>query len=278
MAEPAAGGTDPLDAATASIKDSAKWLLATFGAVAAVVFAGAALSDISAVEDMQARNFALGSVGIAFLGIGLAIICASSVLVSGYTTLEDVKPTESGDLLIQGFGSLDQFKAQFREALGRQRERVKAYLEAEPDKREQAAGEVTLSNTEMTELNTRVGPILARAKFLRVKSTFDLARIGMIVGAALTLLGAFGFIYYTASAPEGPVVGTTPTAVTIDFTTSGAAEAARILGDSCKLEGLQGTAISYEGETVMVAIAHSSACSSAILELDPKDATVTASK
>jgi hypothetical protein len=84
---PAPGG---LATAAKQVRDAAQWIVASLGAVGALLIAGLSLSDLSKLEDWDLA-VAIGAAVAAFAGIGWAIAKVASVLVPQAHTVQTIQ-------------------------------------------------------------------------------------------------------------------------------------------------------------------------------------------
>jgi hypothetical protein len=88
----------PLGAAAARLRDSARWLVVTFGAVVAVVFAGVTVSRFGDVDPDTARvQFWVAVAGalVALFGALAALLTSMSLAAASTVSLTDLCPRES---------------------------------------------------------------------------------------------------------------------------------------------------------------------------------------
>jgi len=76
----------PLEPAAERVRETAKWLIAAFGAIGAALAVGAQFSNIGKLEG-SSRTDALVGIGLAFGGIGLAILAISGLLLPKWRSL-----------------------------------------------------------------------------------------------------------------------------------------------------------------------------------------------
>jgi hypothetical protein len=95
---PAAGdGADlaRFGAAATESRDAAKWLLAGFGAIAAVLVAGTQLSSIGSLDDPARILVAVLALAIGLTAVALAAAVTALLLLPGFTTLSDIATQEA---------------------------------------------------------------------------------------------------------------------------------------------------------------------------------------
>lgn len=89
-----------LEPAADKLRDSAKWMLAVFGAIGAVIATGIQFSDLGKLDE-DSQRLALLGLGLAFFGIGFAVYGVSQFLVPRTRTLADLSEAPPGDSVRQ---------------------------------------------------------------------------------------------------------------------------------------------------------------------------------
>lgn len=220
------------------MRDAAKWMVASFGGVAAVVFAGLTVADIGDL-DFATPNFrftiALAGAGAAILGIVAALAKAMRLAGASTTSLDDLTrtvkwwewalketkkevvkdpaleawaPEEGGDeRRIETF--LADYKAAYAEYLGW----VEAYAD-DPHPRPDTAM-LRKATHRLKVLQGVAGRLLQTVGFLRLQASFLYARFVIVGWLLLAAVGAVAF-GWAASGPadddalelaERPVAG-----------------------------------------------------------------------
>jgi hypothetical protein len=93
---PAAAGATPDDAAAVDIRAAAKWLIATAGAVLAVLLAGVGLADLRSADGVGLLIAGAG-VCVALVATGVLIVKAATVLVARAPSIQEIAERESKD-------------------------------------------------------------------------------------------------------------------------------------------------------------------------------------
>src|SRR5262245_48577029 len=99
-----AGSDNPLDKAADRLRDSAKWLLAAFGAVAVVIFAGLTVADLGELDgDTPGYRLAIAIAGstAAIVGIVAALSRAMQLAGASTTSLEDLTRAQAEPELVE---------------------------------------------------------------------------------------------------------------------------------------------------------------------------------
>ena len=221
MAEPEkkqAPAGEPLDKAADRLRDSAKWLVASFGAVAVVIFAGLTVADLGELSgDTPGYRLAIAIAGAAASIVGIVGALARTIRLAGASTtsLEDLRRTDGDAALIsaksaaasdpalmtwQGdFGAfLDDYDTAYDEYV----QRVEAYSTAytrRPDR--SLVDKATVRLQLMGGISAR---ILRTVSFLRLQQAFTDARRAIVGWIIVTAVGAVAFGWATSGVPDEP--------------------------------------------------------------------------
>ena len=268
-------------AAADRIRDSAKWLVATFGAVGAVVFAGIALSDLGHVSDGRLFMAAIGFAVAAALGVIVAIVAAGKVVTQSYVTLSTIGDSGDNTDMLAGL-SVSKFHQAWAAARAESRtaqEQFNAsYLNSTSGVPAELSRRLAAAESRRSLLEALAEPFLAQKSFEAVRDAYLRARIKIGAGALLTFVGIIGFVAITQHVPPRlPVVGTVPVQVRVEIKKDARDRYQRVLGADCDLSALSGTAIGTHGDVVVVAVPSSGTCNEALLNLAPAAAAVMAS-
>ncbi|MCW2651665.1 MAG: hypothetical protein JWR32_2641 [Mycobacterium sp.] len=272
-------------AAADRIRASAKWLVATFGAVGAVVFAGIALSDLGQVSDGRLFVVAVGCAVLAALGVIYAIVAAGNIVTQSYVTLStigdsDEDSDEDTDMLA-GLSASEfhqAWAAARKESRTVQEQRNAAYISSTSGMPAELSRKLVAAEWQRSLLEALAKPFLAQKSFEHVRDAYVSARIKIGGGALVTFIGIIGFVATTQHVPPRlPVVGTVPVQVRVEIKKDARDRYQRVLGADCDVSALSGTAIGTHGDVVVVAVPSSGTCSEALLDLTPADAAVMAS-
>jgi hypothetical protein len=287
--EPTARETSRLASAADRIRDSAKWLLAAFGAAGAAVVAGVSLSDLG---DVDGRDlwWAACAVVVALIGVAIAIVAAGSVVTRSFVTLRDVVDHEAkghvrhlqDPILLQGFSTVKDLADAYESALKRYREAAVAHAEsaATGDQAKVDATELqALAALEEARVYSPVATALQeRHSYLQVREAYQRSRLWMAAGAVLAIVGLVAFVAIVTRPEddEAPVVGEGPLPVTVAIRAERADTFSRVFGPGCDTQNLTGTAVATEGDSIVVVIDETDTCGRALVTLGADDAVVRA--
>lgn len=272
-----------LGVAAERIRESAKWLLAAFGAAGAVVFAGIALSDLGTVEEWWLRIIAVALAFLALLGVVIAVLAAGSVVTASFATVQDLARKGSADeLSLAGLADVETLRQELLNAYALHRETAAALyaylLEDNPrsEIREKLARQADAAANLVRVYEGIARPLLERQSYLQVSRAFFWAKLGMGSGVVLALVGVLGFVSITSQPRKGaPIVGATPVAVTVSVRDAYQHRLARRLGPECDLKDIRGTAIAAEGVITVVAVPATGGCNEGIYRFSPAMAVIT---
>ncbi len=201
--ESGAASGSSLGDAEQRIRDAAKYLIATFGAVGAVLVSGLSLT---ALPTGSHPFLAAVAVFVAVLAIAIAVGLAIWVMVpdqmtlSQLTKLVDEAPTDdlskfltNSDELFGGLGTdLHGFRERYLEALKERAAAYEAYL-SHPTEPRKKTSEVAAARAEF--LNTTVGQLLDVAVFFQLKRRFSTAFPIITAAALVVVIGAGGYAW-----------------------------------------------------------------------------------
>lgn len=212
---------DPLDKAADRLRDSAKWLVAAFGAVAAVGFAGLTVADLGDLAgDTPGYRMAVALVGGAAASVSVVAALAQAMRLAGAstTTVEDLtrdtrwwerslKITQD-DLkrdaaLTTWGGDVNAFVEDYKGAYDEYVQRAEAY--ALDDRKK--APDLTKLKKAMYRLEVMAATkdrLLTTASFLRLQQSFLRARTVIASLLVISAAGASAFAWATSSVPEQP--------------------------------------------------------------------------
>lgn len=244
------------------IRESAKWLLATFGAVAGVLFAGLSLSDLGSVQDDE-LGLALAGALAAVVGVTVAIAAAGAVLVGGRVNLDSLRmpakkglrehlPTHRKRLceematykqLYGQYGTLDDLLNQSDEYWNAQIQALRDWHATKiPTKREAAMKRHEDAASGTDGLNPLLRRIRALANYQDMRLRFQVNSRWIILAALLTATGA-AFFAVTVGQKADPkaqaAVPDMPVRAELRPLAAGEERLKSVFGDSCALEGLK---------------------------------------
>jgi|GEM_PF-6534562 len=198
-----------LGEAAQRIRDAAKYLIATFGAVGAVLVSGLSLT---ALPSGRHPIWAAIAVFVAVLAIAAAIALVIQVMVPTQMTLTQLaKLTKEhpNDELAQFIGSNEElfggqgtdvaeFRDRYVEALNKRAKTFEEYLGAPQDLAKEAASEVASARTQF--MDQAMGQLLEVAVFYQLKRRFARA-FPMIAAAALVVVLCAAAYAWASSKP-----------------------------------------------------------------------------
>jgi hypothetical protein len=248
--EPAPAG-NPLDKAADRLRDSAKWLLASFGAVAVVVFAGLSAADLGQLDgDTPGYRLAAAVVGAAasILGVVAALVRAMRLAGASTTSLEDLTRTDGEPELVAARaeaatdpalatwdGDLAAFLADYRTAYDEYVLRAEAY--ASSTARRPDTSPLRKARFQLDLMGTITTRILRTVSFLRLQRAFANARKAIAGWIVLTAAGAVAFGWATSDLPDPPpALEDRPVAGVLQPDEKTVAELNRQLPDACHVE------------------------------------------
>jgi hypothetical protein len=242
-----------LAAAAQRIRDTAKWLVAAFAAVGALLIAGMQLKDLGALEGPDAWLAAIGAaLGIA--GVIVVVFCAAAVLAAGRLPLADVvgDPPRRADIrerlqrspnLYQPFDSIDEFHEKLSDSW---RQQATAFIDYNDESKSLADREAAGRRYQSTlvfvrQFNPLNRRLLATAEYENVRARWDQSRKVIAAGIVVCAVGA-GLFAYT-SAPDDdetatPAVMASPARAFLHLSESGRDEFAAVLGKQCTTRNL----------------------------------------
>lgn len=287
----AASETDELNASSDRIRETARWIVATFGAVASALLVGIQLSDIGQLED-DARIIATLAVFGALAAVIMIVALGSVVLARGRVPLSELSSS----------GNRRKYK-RLREELNRNRslygkygsvaglvDRVEAEWEKQlrswdamhgskdPDQREQARREFEETKKVMPELNMLSRRLLSFARAEDIRLTFEYVRNGIIVLAVVVAAGAaaFAFVNDAPDPDEDPAISQRPVAASLSLTPAGEDKMGSILGDECPLRRVPVAVLASSEEGWEAVSIPAEGCESARLTIEPEDGELEA--
>jgi hypothetical protein len=282
-----------LAASAQRIRDTAKWLIAAFAAVGAILIAGLQLKDLGQLDGIDAVLAAVGAVlGIA--GVVVVLFCASAILAAGRVPMTDLTGTsarrpditerlERSPNLFQPFDSIEQFNQELSE---RWRTQAQAFLEyndeTKPDEARRAARDrYMVAGRFLRQFNPLNRRLLATAEYENVRSRWDGNRAWIVVGVVVAAIGA-GLFAYTSQpgedpATEEPAVPATPARGFLHLTEAGQDEFAEILGQDCPTRNLPVLALgrSEDGYDLVTDPDDESVCSVKRIEVSDSEGELT---
>lgn len=251
------------------IVSTARWLVAAFGAIAAVTVAGIQLHSIGDVWVARGAKAALGAVGcaVAMLGaVGWLLVLAGRVLTSPVIALRDLSAREVNEGVVGGDLRTKPVKDRALQAVFDQKndllgpfstcmELYKAYQSA------LSAGAPT------ADLDRRIERIQTTATKAECEQRYRWLLIGIWTVGAIFVAGLIGFIVLT-TARAGDTRVTSPVPVRI-FTQPGV----QPFGEHCP-DVLAASAIGGTYQSPLVSIPKQGGCLAQIRRVTPRMAVV----
>jgi hypothetical protein len=279
-------------AATADrIRETAKWLVATFGALAGALVAGLQISDVGELEGAD-KVIAGAGVLLALVAAVLIVALASVVLARGRVPLGDlakgrrkllIAELEQNDGLYAPYGSVEEFATAVSEQWRKQSESwLRMQTETDATAKEKAKEEFLETKKVLPGLNKLNKRLLAVARAEDVRVTFDTLRYA-IVGLALVVVAGAGAFVFVNSVPDKTddaeaAVVQTPVPALADLTSAGEEALGDSLGDECTFSRIPVMAISSSDEGWEVVSLPSSGCESARVTIGTDEGEVTAAE
>jgi len=280
--------TVELAAATDRIRETAKWLVGTFGAIAAALLVGLQLSDIGELEGSD-RTWAVIAAGAALLAVVAMIGFAASVLARARIPLTELSSTGGPKFkqllaalnrnrsLYPGYESVEKLVDAVLASLDKQiGDRTRVENDALPRKqREEAAAGFRNERRRSRELNRMSDRLMASARAEDMRLTFASAR-NKIIGLAVVVVVAGVLFAAVDNAPdndeETAALPQRPTAARLHLDASGQEKLVTILGPACNLKRVPVEVLSTSDEDVSdVVTIPAEGCAAARLSVDPED-------
>ncbi|MBW3579084.1 MAG: hypothetical protein KY462_15395 [Actinobacteria bacterium] len=223
---------DSLTRAAERLRDSAKWLIVSFGAVAAAVFAGVSVSDIGKLDFTTPGyrfSIALAAGTTAILGIAAALAKAMQLAGASTTSLQDLtRPTQRYEVALRKTreelahdpalhpwdGNVAGFINEYRDAYEDFLDRVFAYAEdpnPSPD-----VTDLRKAQFRLQELRNVAGRLLGTTGFIRLQRSFRYARWIIAGWLLLAAAGSVAFAW-AASPPDVELAELTTQPVVVAF-------------------------------------------------------------
>lgn len=212
----APSSANPLDKASDRLRDSAKWLLASFSAVAVVIFAGLTVADLGRLDgDTPGYRLAIAVVAAALAIGGIVGALARAMRLAGASTtsLEDLtRQTTEAELrearaeaaadpaLTTWGGDFAAFVSDYKNAYDEYVQQAEAYA-MDPAKRPDGSAlqKARFHLQVMSTISTR---LLRTVSFLRLQRSFANARKAIVAWMIVTAVGAVMFGWATSGVPD----------------------------------------------------------------------------
>jgi hypothetical protein len=186
------------------IRETVKWLIASFGAIGAALIAGSQLSGIGKLRAGDLRLWvSMGGIASGLSGVGIAIWAAIAVLTPEEVTLSDLAACRSHDLatavdrqstIFEGeAASVRELDARYRQALAERAVALKASVDAVAS--DTADARAHALDIETKHLSMIVQNVLAVASWYQLKAEFQRARTRIFFGGATTAVSVAIFVW-----------------------------------------------------------------------------------
>jgi hypothetical protein len=222
---PAPAPQQPLSKAADRLRDSARWLVVTFGAIAVVVFAGISFSrfgELGPGTEPGLFVLAIGGAVAALVGALGALFVSMSLAAASNVSTKDLasnkpdkaissalKTLKEDPALAPWGGKFKDFVKDLEAAHAAYQVRLKDWAESVDP--QQSGMLVTRASRRLTSLDKTQGVLLATASYLRLADRFAAARWWFVGWLTLAALGAGAFVWATGtSASESIPRATTP--------------------------------------------------------------------
>jgi hypothetical protein len=284
---------DALASAAERIRDTAKWLVASFAAVGGLLIAGLQLKDLGALEGADVTVAAIGA-GLGIAGVLIVLLSSAAVLSAGRVPMADLVGTEPAraDItarlqrspnLYQPYNSISEFNQKLSDEWKAQTEALIAHQEAEEGSAEQRAAEARYLKADayLTKFNPINRRLLSSAEYENVRSRWDDARKWVFTGVVLAAVGAgmFGFSSPQTEAQEAAqTVPSAPSPGFLHLNEAGREDFADILGDECEARNLPVIALSESASGTYELVTdpeEGDGCETARIEVSDSEGEVT---
>ncbi|MBC9031719.1 hypothetical protein IAG41_04880 [Sphingomonas sp. JC676] len=201
-------GSNGAEAASANLRETAKWLVGGVVATSAGVFAGSSLTRLGSLdspEDVPRLLITLTGALVGFAALGLIMEYAIAVLRVDRLSLRQLAEAgdKEGDLVATRTRIEDLFRGRLvgkTTSLAEMTARIDAAVETHED----AASKALLADAK-----TRLPQIMGMAQFVHVRRRFDALVSRLRWTSVLAILG-FGVFAWGANPPERPPAARPP--------------------------------------------------------------------
>ncbi len=265
MGDDAQPDPDVLGAAADRIRETAKWLITTFAAVAGVLVAGSQLSDIGHLSWWR-FVLALLAVLVGLIGVAYAINEAAKVLTAGRVSLGELadpnntataalRTRVNGDpALLGGYANVADLSNEYTAAQLKSKQVYDEYYKDVDNEPNRKATDV--ADAQVTRADNAVQRLLSVASFEALSATFNSARRQIFFGA---LVAAVGIVSFAAAAhpkekkaeKKAPTVAA-PSEVRVKLTSAGKKLLGSALGKDCPLDKIKVLVVKFDGEAADV--------------------------
>jgi hypothetical protein len=268
----------PLAAGAERIRDSAKWLIAAFAAVGAVLAAGLQLTGLGGLEGGRLLATLIG-LGLAVAGVVVAITASGSVVTASFVSLKWLSEQASsntamvdveGDTgLLGGFATVKDLKDAYDAAVAARKEALEAHYGDPADDAKKLKAQTTQAWVQA--LDQSQVHVIERAGFNKLRSAYREAGRWIAVGAVLAAVGIATFAWGAnpPSSESAPIVVPAPTDVTVQINKAQRPALQSRLGADCDLSNLEGVAVGVVGESYQVATVATTDCTASLITVTP---------
>lgn len=285
-AAPSSG--DEYSDAARRLRDSLKWLITALGAVGAVLLAGLSLTGIGEATGWR-LFWAIFGFSIALAGVVVSAVVCAVVLGRGIeVSLSDVADNAKvrGQFVndpqvasVLGDTSLEDLPDLLGAAVAQQQAAYKAAVTNPTD--EALMNAYALSDSEVVRYSTLSGYVVRRTAYRELKAKFKVA--GWVLGLTCVVVGAGIAVFAWGANPppseadrQMPILVRTPADVELILSPAGRVRLEPELGPECVQQTIKGSAIADHGsESYRIAIAKSSTCRDAVVEIAAADGVVS---
>lgn len=205
------------------VREAAKWLIAVFGAIAAILIAGTQFSNIGSLPFSWRLATAIAGAVIALASIAFLIWVLLGVLMPSQVSLGDlarqarsekgsplVRYVEKNPEVLMGFGSIRRLQRAYARALSRRHREVTRYYavltrsasEEDPATR-QAEARARIADGTLTYIDGAVSYLAKLLSVEQLRSTFGLRRQLLAFTAAAAAAVGIGLFAWAANPETG---------------------------------------------------------------------------
>lgn len=243
--------TEELNASSDRLRETAKWLVATFGAIAGALIVGLQLSDIGKLEgaDRAAATFAAFA---ALVAVILIVAVATVVLARPRVPLCELSSNggkkykrlrealDRNRSLRSGHESISKFVDEVETQWTKQATSWAVKNDAGASAEQVASAEREYQETKkvLPELNMLVERLMAYARAEDLRLVFEQARNAIIALAVVVAAGGvvFAFVNDAPDEEETPAVSQRPVAARLDLGDAGKEKVGTAFGAGCNLD------------------------------------------
>ena len=238
--EPASG----LDAAAERVRTTAKWMVVTFGGVAAALLVGVQLSSLKDATG-DARHDATVGYALGIAGVLLVIVAAAVTLTAGRVALHSLRRKwpwllywrlNRMDDLRPGFASIAELVTAVEAANSDHVTKWLTWHASRTTEDEAASVAAREKSAQLVPLSNR---LLKVASYEQLRQTWAVCLLLIVLGAGAAAYGMALFATNVKKADENePAVAMAPVAGVLELTPTGLRVHRAELGAACKREGI----------------------------------------